>query len=298
MEIVTSTSAIVHEVLKEDNYERWSILMEHYLVAQDLWDVVQSSRMPGEGNKREWMKKNALALHAIGMSCGREAFDQIKNMRSAKAAWDALAPKLKPPPIIQDATPHISEPHQERQTESQENLQELVCYEPISNVKEFLRRNQDEISPQMLASALKHAITCGRKKMARYLYRETPLDFLQGDSSFFLLERCITEGMFDIALDLLRHFPEWAFKHPLDSTPIILTLAETAPPFLSLNELGSWGRWIYECTRVKAFPIKPRSAPAGGVGIVQDKLRKWICMISSSMRDDWTAMLATLLVTW
>ncbi|GLT37739.1 hypothetical protein SLA2020_120400 [Shorea laevis] len=117
MEIVTSTSAIVSEVLKEDNYERWSILIEHYLVAHDLWDVVQSSKIPGGGNKREWMKKNALALHAIGISCGREAFDQIKDKRSAKVAWDALAAKLKPQSIVeQDVTHGTSEPHQEKQT--------------------------------------------------------------------------------------------------------------------------------------------------------------------------------------
>ncbi|GKV53967.1 hypothetical protein SLEP1_g60478, partial [Rubroshorea leprosula] len=118
MGIVTSPSTIVPEVLKEDNYERWSILMEHYLVAQDLWEVIQSYRMPRGGNKREWMKKNALALHAIGISCGRETFDQIKNIRSAKCAWDALAAKLTPPSIVQDVTPDIFELHQERQTGS------------------------------------------------------------------------------------------------------------------------------------------------------------------------------------
>ncbi|GKV02937.1 hypothetical protein SLEP1_g15311 [Rubroshorea leprosula] len=200
MEIDTSRTMIVPEVLKEGNYERWSILMEHYLVAQDLWDVVRSSEMLGGGNKREWMKKNALALHAIGISCGREAFDQIKNKRSAKVAWDALAAKLKPPSVVEDVTPDISEPDQERQTASlagqQEKLQKLVCCESIPEVKRFLDRNEDMISPQMLDSALRHAITCGRKEMARYLYREIPLDFLRGDSGFFLLEHCITNGMF------------------------------------------------------------------------------------------------------
>ncbi|GKV48315.1 hypothetical protein SLEP1_g55139 [Rubroshorea leprosula] len=134
----------------------------------------------------------------------------------------------------------------EEDKEQQETLQKLVCWESVSELKRFLHNNRDIISPQMLDSALKHAITCGRKKMARYLYREIPLDFLRGDSGFFLLERCITKGMFDIALDLLHQFPEWAFKHSSISTPIILTLAETLPPFLRLNELGSWGRWIYE----------------------------------------------------
>ncbi|GKV02904.1 hypothetical protein SLEP1_g15282 [Rubroshorea leprosula] len=273
MEIVTSTSAIVPEVLKEDNYERWSILMEHYLVAQDLWDVVQSSEIPGGGKEREWMKNNALALHAIGISCGREAFDQIKNIRSAKDAWDELAAKLKPPPIVQGVTHGISELHQEKQTEHQETLQKCIYNKPISSVRRFFRDNPGAKSPQMLHCALQHAITHDRKDMARYLYKEIPLEFLEEDDrGFFLLEECITKKMFEIALDLLNNFPELAFKHPLNSTSIILTLAQTPPE--SLSELGLWGQWIYKSTRVKVFPIKPRSAAPAG--IVQDKLRKWI----------------------
>ncbi|GKV48001.1 hypothetical protein SLEP1_g54844 [Rubroshorea leprosula] len=80
--------------------------------------------------------------------------------------------------------------------EQQETLQKLVCCESVSELKRFLHDNRNIISPQILDSALKHAITCGRKKMARYLYTEIPLDFLGGDPGFFLLERCITKGMF------------------------------------------------------------------------------------------------------
>ncbi|GKV48013.1 hypothetical protein SLEP1_g54855 [Rubroshorea leprosula] len=278
MEMVTSPSTIVPEALKKDNYERWSILMQHYLELQDLWEVIQSDRMPQGGNRKEWSKKNALALYAIRISCGTEAFDQIKKISHAKTAWDALADKLKPRPIVEVVNHDISELHQERQTEHEVTLQNLVCYESISNVKQFLHSEQDKISPQMLDSALKHAITCGRKNMAHYLYKKIPLDhFLREDSGFFLLQHCITKRTFDIALDLLHHFSDLVSKHPSNCDPIILTLAQTAPPFLSINELGSWGRWIYKSTRVKAFPIKPRSAPVGGVGIVQDhKLRKWI----------------------
>ncbi|GLT51756.1 hypothetical protein SLA2020_251430 [Shorea laevis] len=278
MAIVTSPSVIVPEVLEKDNYERWSILMKQYLAAQDLWDVVHRSKMPRGRTMREWEQKKALALHTIGISCGTEAFEQIKKTDSAKVAWDTLAAWTKPSIAVTDAH-DISKHHQRRQAEHEEKLQKLVCHEPISDVEGYLRDHPDAKSPQMLDFALKHAITCGRKNMAHYLYGEISLDFLRGDNGFFLLEHCITKRMFDIAWDLLYHFPELAFEHPSNSTPIISTLAKTAHPFLYLNELGSWGRWIYNSTRVKAFPIKPKSPSAGNVGIVQDMLKKWICPV-------------------
>ncbi|GKV34303.1 hypothetical protein SLEP1_g42680 [Rubroshorea leprosula] len=85
------------EVHKKENYERWCIFMQHYLVAQDLWDVVLSSEMPDGEDPREWIKKNALALYAIKISCGAEKFDRIKEINSAKDAWNALADLHKQP---------------------------------------------------------------------------------------------------------------------------------------------------------------------------------------------------------
>ncbi|GKV07297.1 hypothetical protein SLEP1_g19092 [Rubroshorea leprosula] len=85
-------------VLKRNNYKRWSIFLQHYLVGQDLWDVVEFGELSKERNMwREWIKKNALALHAIKISCGEEKFDQIKEMKSAKDVWDALAATHAPP---------------------------------------------------------------------------------------------------------------------------------------------------------------------------------------------------------
>ncbi|GLT26364.1 hypothetical protein SLA2020_080570 [Shorea laevis] len=88
---------IVPEVLKEGNYERWRVFMEHYLVAQDLWDVVLSIEMPKVEDPRGWVKRNALALHAIKISCGANSFDRIKKMNSAEDAWNALADLHKQP---------------------------------------------------------------------------------------------------------------------------------------------------------------------------------------------------------
>ncbi|GKV34850.1 hypothetical protein SLEP1_g43192 [Rubroshorea leprosula] len=91
MEIATlPPSTIVPEVLKKDNYERWSILIKHYLVAQDVWDVVDPNQRTEEMNERVRIKKNALALHAIKISCGAKAFDLIKDIQSAGDAWQAL----------------------------------------------------------------------------------------------------------------------------------------------------------------------------------------------------------------
>ncbi|GKV18434.1 hypothetical protein SLEP1_g28819 [Rubroshorea leprosula] len=92
--MATCPSMIVPEVLRKENYERWSILMRHYLVAQNLWDVVQVNEIPGQG---EWIQKNALALHSIKVSCGTEMFNRIKEMDSAKDAWDALAEMHRTP---------------------------------------------------------------------------------------------------------------------------------------------------------------------------------------------------------
>ncbi|GKV52079.1 hypothetical protein SLEP1_g58681 [Rubroshorea leprosula] len=107
MEMVAPhASVIVPKVLRSNNYKRWSIFMRHYLVGQDLWDVVQLSQLPAGGNMREWIKKSALAVHAIKISCGEEMFDKIKDMDSAKEVWDALANMHKPPVVSQEIAEH------------------------------------------------------------------------------------------------------------------------------------------------------------------------------------------------
>ncbi|XP_061999131.1 uncharacterized protein LOC133716435 [Rosa rugosa] len=96
-----SPCAFVPEVLNRFNYEDWSLRVETYLLAEDLWDVVEASNEP-TNDEREymiWRKKNAKALLAIQISCGSDTFSLIRNTRTAKVAWDALAAKFKPPPV-------------------------------------------------------------------------------------------------------------------------------------------------------------------------------------------------------
>ncbi|PQM34009.1 hypothetical protein Pyn_01508 [Prunus yedoensis var. nudiflora] len=98
-----SADVAVVEVLNARNYVDWSVLVKTYLLAQDLWDVVEEDEEDEEDEEADdkfiaWRKKNATALHKIQISCGWEAFSLIRNTTSAKRAWDTLAEKFKPKP--------------------------------------------------------------------------------------------------------------------------------------------------------------------------------------------------------
>ncbi|KAL6345940.1 hypothetical protein AAG906_025220 [Vitis piasezkii] len=93
---------VVPEELTEDNYENWKACLQSYLIGQGLWDVVSGvdpkpEKLTGFIAKHEeteafqtWRKKNAIALHAIQMSCGADALVTIRETDSAKFAWDHL----------------------------------------------------------------------------------------------------------------------------------------------------------------------------------------------------------------
>ena len=104
-----AASAIVHEVLNEDNYVEWKYPLVTYLMAQDLLDVIVEDQPVGlkqfleakgiapaedfedeekaidEASKevqskaeiKAWLKKNATALHVIIISCGKDALKAI-----------------------------------------------------------------------------------------------------------------------------------------------------------------------------------------------------------------------------
>lgn len=93
---------VVPEELTEDNFENWKACMRNYLIGQGLWDVVSDvdhkpEKLSGFFAQHEeteelqpWRKKNALALHAIQMSCGPDALVTVRETDSAKFAWDHL----------------------------------------------------------------------------------------------------------------------------------------------------------------------------------------------------------------
>ncbi|TQD93086.1 hypothetical protein C1H46_021293 [Malus baccata] len=89
------------KVLSHDNYEDWSFHFKTYLLAEDLWEVVEETSEPprqedGEAEFLVWRKNNAKVLHAIHTCCGDDTHFIIRGISSAKVAWDTLAEKLKP----------------------------------------------------------------------------------------------------------------------------------------------------------------------------------------------------------
>jgi hypothetical protein len=98
METKAALCAAVHEVLDKRNYEDWSVRVQTYLMAHDLWDIVKAPpKLEGdEATLKGWSKKNSMALHVIQISCGSDAFSKIRKITSAKDAWDTLAEKYVP----------------------------------------------------------------------------------------------------------------------------------------------------------------------------------------------------------
>ena len=95
METRIASSATVSEVLNVDNYLVWSVQVRTYLIAQDLWDIVEATdECPkpedDEAAFKAWSKKNALALHVIQISCPQRICHVISLITSAKIAWETL----------------------------------------------------------------------------------------------------------------------------------------------------------------------------------------------------------------
>ncbi|KAM3685170.1 hypothetical protein ACJW31_11G098100 [Castanea mollissima] len=95
METRTASSAAVSEVLNKDNYLVWSVQVRTYLIAQDLWDIVEATdecpkQEDDEAAFKAWSKKNAMALHVIQISCSQQICLVISLITSAKIAWETL----------------------------------------------------------------------------------------------------------------------------------------------------------------------------------------------------------------
>ncbi|CAN1345071.1 Ankyrin repeat-containing protein NPR4, partial [Linum perenne] len=95
----------------------------------------------------------------------------------------------------------------------------------------------------------------GHDEMVRYLYHATPKDELvspSGDriNGAMLLTTCIVDGLYDIALDLLKCYPQLAVAHDSDKDTALRVLSQTPSAFRSGASLAFWQWWIYSCIRV------------------------------------------------
>ena len=98
---VPNSSSIVLEVLTgRDNYLVWSACIKNYLLAQALWDAIETTTEPPNPEDvvefNAWRKKNTAALHAIQISCSVDIQARIGEDDTAKIVWDAFAESYDP----------------------------------------------------------------------------------------------------------------------------------------------------------------------------------------------------------
>lgn len=118
-------ATIVPYLLDEDNYQYWRIFVKNYLLAQDLWQIVESSETIDSFSSVDlnsspdeivnWGRKNAAALHAIHMSCSPQIFAQIMDISSAKDAWDELSYMHEEQQFKLESETSVEEPHTEEE---------------------------------------------------------------------------------------------------------------------------------------------------------------------------------------
>ncbi|GLT78811.1 hypothetical protein SLA2020_503360 [Shorea laevis] len=108
--------------------------------------------------------------------------------------------------------------------------------------------DQEEYIPIVRACA------SGNKNLTKYLYSKTPKEFLSpdgGKNGHCLLNYTIIGKMFDISLDLLRHYPSLAITYsPSQEDSPILTLSKESSAFFSGSGLGFWRRLIYQSIKI------------------------------------------------
>ncbi|KAG7946503.1 hypothetical protein I3843_14G042500 [Carya illinoinensis] len=89
------TNTFRHELLTNGNYEDWSAKMKNNLLAQGLWDIVETGSKPPKADDdvveyEAWIKMNDAALRTIQSWCGMDILSRINIISSAKIVWIML----------------------------------------------------------------------------------------------------------------------------------------------------------------------------------------------------------------
>ncbi|XP_021994084.1 uncharacterized protein LOC110890770 [Helianthus annuus] len=85
----------------------------------------------------------------------------------------------------------------------------------------------------------------GRKQMVHYLYSKTPKYLLNGRDGVMLLNYLITAGIFDIASQLLKFFPNLSIMADHNGDYAVHKLAHKPSAFASGSKFPFWKEWIY-----------------------------------------------------
>ncbi|GKV35269.1 hypothetical protein SLEP1_g43570 [Rubroshorea leprosula] len=214
----SSTTAIVPFLLTKDNYEDWRIYMKNYLLAQDLWGIIESGNDVGllssstdVGNLR---KKNAAALHAIHTTSSPDIFAQIKKFESAKDAWNKLA-----------------QMHQQRSDEGKKvEIIEMTHFEGSN------REEEDGMTEDSRCVELKKSICNGDWNAVKqfFVFDKHPLDTrIVSDRGYTALYVAIDAGQDKIAEELVKMMSE---------TDLEVKSASNAGSRTALNAVAITGR--------------------------------------------------------
>ncbi|GAV76449.1 DUF4219 domain-containing protein [Cephalotus follicularis] len=129
---IQSSTSYKDVAIARDNYKNWSVCMKNYLLAQDLWNIIEASSErkaeDSESDIRNWRKKNAAALLAMQNSCEPNLIFEIGEITSAKDAWNALAKIYEPTTVDESGQPAAKvEEHQlpATNTNQQSKVQQL-----------------------------------------------------------------------------------------------------------------------------------------------------------------------------
>ncbi|XP_057989244.1 uncharacterized protein LOC110633868 isoform X2 [Hevea brasiliensis] len=187
---------IVSQLLADGfNYPNWSVCMKNYLMANDLWDIVEATTEApnpeeAEAEFKAWRKKNAAALHAIQISCMPHILFQIKEISSARICWDTLAKMHEvkspgdqilpqeaelPPVEVLLQLPAAGNPGTERDAYVEFlPLHNAIEIGDLNDVREFLRRRPDAVCKKLIDNgftALHLATSTGKLKMVEELVK-------------------------------------------------------------------------------------------------------------------------------
>ena len=96
----TALGAVVLQLIDKDNYVEWSDQVKDHLMAHDLWDIVGASTYLYNQEDDDYASvhawRNSMALHMIQNSCNLDTLFEIRDISSAKVAWNTLTKKYLP----------------------------------------------------------------------------------------------------------------------------------------------------------------------------------------------------------
>ncbi|KAF2309310.1 hypothetical protein GH714_001569 [Hevea brasiliensis] len=233
----SAADGIVNKKRTEENFDSWKECLKNYLIGQGLWEVVSEDKPKPEEidpNYKDWIKKNALALHAIQISCEEDTISNLMSkfpnkVDSAKFVWKHLAEMDWG--VTEDATSSSLQ---------DSSLCMAVEKGDLNTVKELLKRNPNYVSAKITVigqTALHLAVLGGSQKIVEELVKLMSKEDMEiktnfGNTAFSLA------ALNDKALDLLKKYPQLGYAEDLHQNYAIKLLANQPSAFLSGSKLG------------------------------------------------------------